>query len=492
VPEALRSERVYQTFKRADDEASDSESLIAQASQFAELAELIRSGEKIAAIKRYREITGTGLKAAKDAVEALEDGRPVTLVSSQDTNKEMAYPPITNDPFRLALFDEAAELVAVGRKIEAIKQLRSNFKLDLQKAKEIAETIQAGDRDRALESLQLAHAPARINTPSIEIDPRLLGRITAGVGTGIGCTGIFLTSFILLITLVPILFALSQPGAPLFETWTRINPFSTNPLILSFGQEGTGPGLFEHPRHIALDGQGNIYVADYRTGRIQRFDLSGNYQSLWRLENQPYIQTLTATRDGRVYIVHSGRIFIYEGQTGRLSGEVPLPGDQQIFVDDVALTADGSLVIVASGDHLYRLDPFGQLNLEIPDAMSGVSGDSELNVRVAVDGLGNIFLLGTFNNAVFKYSAEGAYLTRFGGSGEEPGQFRATSAIALDSQGRVLVSDSHGIQIFDNDGRYLEKVTIAGHAFGLVLDPQDNLYIVTNKPQVYKYSIKTP
>ncbi len=37
-----------------------------------ELRDLVRQGQKIEAIQRYRELTGAGLKEAKDAVEALE------------------------------------------------------------------------------------------------------------------------------------------------------------------------------------------------------------------------------------------------------------------------------------------------------------------------------------------------------------------------------------------------------------------------------------
>jgi ribosomal protein L7/L12 len=39
----------------------------------AEVRELANNGEKIAAIKRHRELTGCGLKEAKDAVEAYLD-----------------------------------------------------------------------------------------------------------------------------------------------------------------------------------------------------------------------------------------------------------------------------------------------------------------------------------------------------------------------------------------------------------------------------------
>ena len=40
------------------------------------MPELIQTGQKIEAIKRYRELTGVGLAEAKDAVERLEQGYP--------------------------------------------------------------------------------------------------------------------------------------------------------------------------------------------------------------------------------------------------------------------------------------------------------------------------------------------------------------------------------------------------------------------------------
>jgi hypothetical protein len=38
---------------------------------------LIRSGDIIGAVKKYREVFGVGLKDAMDSVEALRDGRPI-------------------------------------------------------------------------------------------------------------------------------------------------------------------------------------------------------------------------------------------------------------------------------------------------------------------------------------------------------------------------------------------------------------------------------
>lgn len=46
-----------------------------QESDLTEVRGLVRSGKKIEAIKRYRELKHTGLQQAKDAVEAMERGQ---------------------------------------------------------------------------------------------------------------------------------------------------------------------------------------------------------------------------------------------------------------------------------------------------------------------------------------------------------------------------------------------------------------------------------
>jgi sugar lactone lactonase YvrE len=110
---------------------------------------------------------------------------------------------------------------------------------------------------------------------------------------------------------------------------------------------------------------------------------------------------------------------------------------------------------------------------------------------VAVDGLGNIYALGSFNNAVFKFSPEGKYLTRFGSDGDQPGQFRAPSAIAVDGKGRVYVSDFKGIQVFDGNGRYLAVFDPGGTASGMVFNDKDELFVAARK-HVVKLALKEP
>lgn len=56
--------------------------------------------------------------------------------------------------------------------------------------------------------------------------------------------------------------------------------------------------------------------------------------------------------------------------------------------------------------------------MTIPEAVSSVSGDSELDSDIDIDGLGNLYVLGHFNNSVFKYTPDGRFTNRFASEGE--------------------------------------------------------------------------
>ena len=259
-------------------------------------------------------------------------------------------------------------------------------------------------------------------------------------------------------------------------------------LQMKFGEEGTGPGMFKDARSIAVDGAGNIYVGDYTGGRIQVFDSAGKFITQWLVDTKMPLRGLAADRKGSVYVVQSGEISRYQGETGNLLGKMSYAGGWGF--DDLICTPDGGLVGAwyKNRDDIVRFNSAGQVTQTIRGAISTASGDSELDTRVAVDGLGNIYALGTFNNAVFKFGPDGKFLTRFGDAGDQPGQFRAPSAIAVDGKGRVYVNDIKGIQIFDSNGRYLTVFKPEGSASGLLLNDKGELFIAA-RTKVLRYKI---
>jgi ribosomal protein L7/L12 len=102
-----------------------------------EVVHLLRQGQKIAAIKRFREVYGSDLRTAKEAVDALEEGRQVALPSilAPRTLTEVA-----SDP-SLAEIDA---LVRANHKIDAIRIYRQRYNVGLKEAKDAIEAWPTG------------------------------------------------------------------------------------------------------------------------------------------------------------------------------------------------------------------------------------------------------------------------------------------------------------------------------------------------------------
>jgi ribosomal protein L7/L12 len=91
-----------------------------------ELATMIAEGKKIQAIKLYRELNpGLSLKDAKDAVEAMEAGRSLSVP-----------PPPAHD-----VAAQAAQLKARGQLIPAIKLVREKTGMGLKEAKDFVDRL---------------------------------------------------------------------------------------------------------------------------------------------------------------------------------------------------------------------------------------------------------------------------------------------------------------------------------------------------------------
>ena len=248
-------------------------------------------------------------------------------------------------------------------------------------------------------------------------------------------------------------------------------------MALSFGEEGIGPGGFEDARHIALDGNGYLYVGEYSGGRIQRFDSTGRFMTQWLVDTEQVVRGMAADRNGMVYVVQRGQIHRYRGATGEALG--PWAAPSPFRIDGIYPTPDGGLLAFGGGAspaQVVRINAQGQ-------AQEAFQTQAR-NARAALDGLGNTYVIGGFSErgrrhvAVLKYDPAGTFINRFGGLGEEPGQFRAPHAIAVDGRGRVYVSDINGIEVFDSEGRVLERLDVGRTIFGMVFNDKNELFVV--------------
>lgn len=111
--------------------------------RLSEVQALLRTGKKITAIKRLRELTpGLGLAEAKNMVEAMAAGVSVQEMRPRDPHRpapERAAARVRALPPRTA--QEARRLVEQRKLVQAIKVIREGTGMGLREAKETAEAM---------------------------------------------------------------------------------------------------------------------------------------------------------------------------------------------------------------------------------------------------------------------------------------------------------------------------------------------------------------
>jgi hypothetical protein len=85
----------------------------------------------------------------------------------------------------------------------------------------------------------------------------------------------------------------------------RVHRFTASgELVLSWGEEGSGPGQFLLPHDVRLDTEERVYVMDRTNLRCQIFDAEGKYQGEWGGLLDPNHQYIAS--DGTRYVTECG------------------------------------------------------------------------------------------------------------------------------------------------------------------------------------------
>jgi DNA-binding beta-propeller fold protein YncE len=200
----------------------------------------------------------------------------------------------------------------------------------------------------------------------------------------------------------------------------------------TWGSYGEGAGQFNYPKGIAVDGHGNVVVADSYNHRVQVFDKDGGFVRQWGgagsapgLFQEPW--GIAVDDADRIYVADTWnhRVQVFDSEGGFLR--------QWGFFGDTSGT-------LADPNQFY--------------------GPRD----VVVDSAGNVLVSDTGNKRVVKFTAEGQFLQQTGGAGSLNGQFREPVGLAADVDGNVYVADTwnHRIQKFDANLSYLSEWPVVG------------------------------
>ena len=143
------------------------------------------------------------------------------------------------------------------------------------------------------------------------------------------------------------------------------------------------------------------------------------------------------------------------------------------------------------GHQVFKYDANGALLLTIGTAgvpSAGADGKLFQPTDVVTAPNGDIFIteghvIGSGINRVSKWSKDGKFLMSWGKTGSGPGEFNVPHTIALDSRGRVFVGDraNNRIQIFDQNGTFLDEWTQFGRPSGITITKDDTIYVADSE-----------
>jgi predicted membrane-bound mannosyltransferase/DNA-binding beta-propeller fold protein YncE len=183
---------------------------------------------------------------------------------------------------------------------------------------------------------------------------------------------------------------------------------------LVIGGAGSRDGQLNEPADIAVDAQGNIYVADQLNNRIQKYDANGVYQS------------------------------VAGGITSDIRFDKPW---------SVAVASDGSVFVANTWNHqivkldsqLQQVDAWGEPCVDANALASGTCGEFELygprDITVAPNG--NLLVADTGNNRIVEYTQDGDFVRTFGKKGKSGGPLELDEPVSVhaNSAGDIFVAD---------------------------------------------------
>lgn len=165
-----------------------------------------------------------------------------------------------------------------------------------------------------------------------------------------------------------------------------------------------------------------------------------------------------------------------------------------VWVTDFSANKEGT-----KGHQVIKFSPEGRILMRLGTA--GVAGNDPEHFNQPCDVItapnGDIFVADGHRgqNAaaappgstgrIMKFTSSGKFIKQWGRIGNRPGEFRTPHALAFDSRGRLYVADrgNHRIQIFDQDGNYIDSYYQYSRVSDLFITPDDKLYAIDSETQ---------
>lgn len=166
--------------------------------------------------------------------------------------------------------------------------------------------------------------------------------------------------------------------------------------------------------------------------------------------------------------------------------------DRFVNPHQLRIDHEGNIWVADFGLHVVqKFTPEGKLLQTL--GVRGEKGEDETHFNMptdmAITKSGEIFVTdGYGNRRIVHFDADGNFVKAWGEYGSKPGQFVLPHAIVVDSQGKLYVADRNSgrIQVFDQDGQFLDQWSQLLMPWGLSITDGDDLWVCGSSPHWWK------
>ena len=272
------------------------------------------------------------------------------------------------------------------------------------------------------------------------------------------------------------------------HTIRRITPAGVvTTLAGTAGESGTTDGTgaaarFYMPKALALDGAGNLYIADAGNHTVRRLVLATGAVSTWAgvaaragsadgtgaVALFDFPAALAAQADGTLYVADARNSTIRRIASDRTVTTIvgTAPGDLDATTtgarlrrpQSVAVDASGNAYIADTGNHtIRRVTPTGVVttlagSAGMSGSADGTGADARFNrpAGILVDGAGTLYVADAGNHTIRRITAAGEVTTLAGAAGQAGSldgagtatRFREPHGLAFDRAGNLIVADT--------------------------------------------------
>ena len=281
----------------------------------------------------------------------------------------------------------------------------------------------------------------------------------------------------------------------------KIRKITANGIVTTLAGNGTqgatnGTGIstsFNYPSGVAVDAAGNVYVADRENSKIRKISAAGIVTTLAGKGTPGATNGTGASASfslpSGVAVDGSGNVYVADNENCKIrkitaTGVVTnLAGNGYNGITDgagttasfnnpegVAVDATGNVYVADTGNHKIRkITPAGAVTTLAGNGSSGTNDGTGTSGRfnnpmgIAVDATGNVYVADSGNHKIRKITLAGA-VTTLAGSGAPDGNDGYGTAASFSNPRGIAVDISGNIYIGDFENHKIRKITYYGYS----------------------------